>query len=231
MRTADFAVFDDVLAPSQFLDVWDALKRREYAQPSSKIWQSVWRPADGQPLVSQVGFISTRPFSGPIDLAIDRTIEAFRLTPELVGAEGQAWIDAGFTLYAYPRGSRLSLHDDSNYAGTAVFWLHPKWGASWGGELMIPEVSKEESESLKLRNARGAESLLDRSDDMALLRHGRGHFILPKPNRLVVISAGVCHRMNRVDDDAGENLRCSLNAFLTRRTATGNEHAHIVIGT
>jgi hypothetical protein len=44
----------------------------------------------------------------------------------------------------------------------------------------------------------------------SIIEYGRGIFVSPKPNRLVLINKNVIHGVTRVDSDAGENVRVSL---------------------
>lgn len=46
------------------------------------------------------------------------------------------------------------------------------------------------------------------------LKQGMGVYIAPKPNRCVMTGPGVWHGVNRIDPDAGDNVRVSVVAFL-----------------
>lgn len=118
--------------------------------------------------------------------------------------------------WVYPRGSGLSWHvDDSQlYAGAFVYYAHPTWNAHWGGELLIGELGSSGEglgEPLPVMGYRfETESYSER-----LLEVGGGAFVMPKPNRLVLI-AGAPHMVARVSDAAGHNVRASVAGFFLR---------------
>ena len=47
---------------------------------------------------------------------------------------------------------------------------------------------------------------------------GTGEYVVPKPNRLVVVKAGTSHRINTVHAASGENVRISVAGFFVRPT-------------
>jgi Rps23 Pro-64 3,4-dihydroxylase Tpa1-like proline 4-hydroxylase len=49
-----------------------------------------------------------------------------------------------------------------------------------------------------------------------LSKLGAGRFIAPKPNRLVVIAGGTCHRISPVTTSAGDHVRCTVAGFFHR---------------
>jgi hypothetical protein len=53
-------------------------------------------------------------------------------------------------------------------------------------------------------------------EDHYLSVFGVGTWIMPKTNRLVLMAPGVYHSINRVDDDAGDHVRCSVVGFYKR---------------
>lgn len=182
----DHEVIDDLLDAPDFAALWPELQRLRYDLPGE--WQPLWSLVDPRPAVSGTFFWSRSPVGHGMDQVVERIVAAMRASP-LFGAAGQDWDDVAFRVYLQCRGSRLAGHGDSQFAGTAAFYAHPQWSADWGGELIFP----------------------DRPDDRA-----SGRYVLPRPNRLVLIRRGVWHRTGRVDADAGGHLRCTIAAFAQR---------------
>lgn len=46
--------------------------------------------------------------------------------------------------------------------------------------------------------------------------------IAPKPNRLVLVKAETVHQIHRVDETAGDSLRCTLTGFVSRDVRDAN---------
>ena len=55
------------------------------------------------------------------------------------------------------------------------------------------------------------------------MESGMGHFIMPKPNRLVVMKTGNPHMINKVQPAAGDHVRASVTLFLIRPGKEGAE--------
>ena len=54
-----------------------------------------------------------------------------------------------------------------------------------------------------------------------IIEYGRGFFVSPKPNRLVIINKNIVHGINRVDADAGDNIRLSLGGAIMPKEYDG----------
>ena len=115
--------------------------------------------------------------------------------------------------YLYPRGTKLSWHDDSTvYCAAATYYCHLKWGSTWGGELMVAEVPGL-AQVFQGKNL--SKPHMDHEwEDQYINIYGMGNFITPKPNRLVLMAPGTYHAINRVDADAGDHLRAAIVGFL-----------------
>ncbi len=109
--------------------------------------------------------------------------------------------------YLHPPGSGLDWHDDEGrFAGAYTYYVHPRWHASWGGELMIVEDVLGRSllpEKRHMRNGRVETiketwDVLTKDDLSQLLMDGATstEFVFAKPNRLVFMVGGVWHRVN-----------------------------------
>jgi hypothetical protein len=50
----------------------------------------------------------------------------------------------------------------------------------------------------------------------AVMNDGCGTYVLPKPNRFVLLRKGVLHRISRVDANAGSRARASVTGFFLK---------------
>ncbi|WP_428266350.1 2OG-Fe(II) oxygenase [Haliangium sp.] len=142
------------------------------------------------------------------------------LFSEYIGREGVDWDYFFCRAYLYPIGTGLSWHSDgrTGVAGAYVYYAHPQWKAHWGSELLIdgsgfcefdyPEHKMYDGSTERLGQHLDASETSD-----AVMEHAAGHYVLPKPNRFVLLRRGVLHRLNPVHPSAGENVRASITGF------------------
>jgi hypothetical protein len=228
-ETDDFAVFDDVLDQETFILAWRYFQTEDFRFVSSPKWVKINRLMDGNPLLAPaylsdpvIGDSITKvyPTSTGIDLIINKIKESESFIAPWVGKRGVDWSAFFARPYLYPQGTGLAWHDDySDASGAYIFYLHPEWNASWGGELLIADASTKDLPRPKVRlygekEPRTIGNHLDQKGySEKLLEIGVGHFIQPKPNRLVVLRAGVQHMIKKVDPAAGDHCRCSIAGF------------------
>ncbi|MFO7567018.1 MAG: 2OG-Fe(II) oxygenase [Enhygromyxa sp.] len=212
-----FRVIDDFLAEPEWAELWSHFQFAEL-HPVTRT-RGAWKLDDGVPLGGEE--VRTGAPSYPSDTPIDHVIRALLERPEVhEGLVREGWDRISARAYVYPRETGLSWHVDDHelYAGAFIYYAHPIWNAHWGGELLIAEVDQ------------GGED--DQQDDdgelpiMAyrfeteeysarLLEMGCGSFVMPKPNRLVLL-AGAPHMIARVSPAAGHNVRASVTGFFLR---------------
>lgn len=236
----DCLVFDDVLEPRERDDVWSYLQREEFEPVHADRWKKVWRLSDGVPyrgptvlaaaggltaavaategqmagLAGQRAEASVPGMRGyPTGTGIDRVIalilnRADDFAP-VVGQKGAAWDRTTATASLYPQQTGLSWHmDGGRYAGAYIYYAHRVWNAQWGGELLLADLPPgRRLVRDHLDNALESELILDR---------GVGRYIMPKPNRLVVLRGGVLHQLRKVDPAAGDHVRCTIGGFFLR---------------
>lgn len=214
-RTSKFAIYDDVLSPEEFTQLFSYVQDENYGKPiEGNNWIKVWRLGDCSPVAGPCRYASQGNTNTALDLVKVKMEEAAKAHPELV----QPFKDLSIRPYLYPRGTKLSWHDDSTvYSGAATFYCHKKWGSTWGGELLVAETPA-------LKDVFAGQNLpkphMDHEwEDHFINIYGMGHFISPKPNRLVLMAPGVYHSINRVDPDAGDHLRASVVGFYLKETA------------
>ena len=63
----------------------------------------------------------------------------------------------------------------------------------------------------------GTEHLDNDDASRLLMAHGVGSFVMPKPNRLVIIAGGVPHSVARVRPAAGRKVRASISGFFREK--------------
>ncbi|WP_290055712.1 2OG-Fe(II) oxygenase [Amycolatopsis solani] len=131
---------------------------------------------------------------------------------EFYGEHEVDWNRIAFTFWKYPAKSRLGWHDDAGHGrrGEFIVFLHETWRPSWGGELMVLDVDPEElREVASDAPVSRMEALLDACPISPVA-------IAPRPNRLVLVKAETVHQIHRVDETAGESLRCTLTGFVSK---------------
>ena len=136
-----------------------------------------------------------------------------------------AFTEASLMTHVYRAGAELSWHGDGVYYGGYSFYAHSEWRHTWGGDLLIADYSTDlhllpyARPKTKLYdlwgrdyNMRGSKfNLLNES--ISVSTPGMGKYFMPLPNRLMLVSGGVIHKVERVDNAAGDNCRVSLTGF------------------
>ncbi len=191
-------MIDDVLTPTA-LAAWQRIERLQKCQPS---FGSISPELDG------ISYFSEVALSG-IDLEkryVDEVRRGISLGCEHLGSSDFLGLDR-LRFWRYPRGTGLDWHDDGSGRSVAVtFYLSPEWRAHWGGELDIIDCSTEQVPCIYSVVPR---DLMNAPVPPVTL--------FPRPNRLILMTAGTFHRVRRVDANAGEHLRRSFTAFLGER--------------
>lgn len=206
-ETEDCVVYDDVLEPEQFGAMWGAIQHEQYLTPHVSGWSKVWRLTDGTGVGGKDYESSGCPYGNYVDLMNMMFMNVAKAHPAIV----PAWEGITIRPYLYPRGTKLSWHNDLGYAGAAIYYVHPEWGSTWGGELLIARTPP---------NTDTLPPHLDHKfEDAFLGTYGAGTYITCKPNRLVLTKAGVWHSINRVDADAGDHCRASVVGFFKGASA------------
>lgn len=201
VETEDFVVYDDVMDADQFSATWSAVQSEQYAIPHIGGWSKVWRATDGTGMGSRDYDSDTAPFGNYMDAMNFYISNAAKIHDRLV----PSWDKLILRSYLYPRGTKLNWHNDLGYKAAAIFYVHPEWASTWGGELMLartPEAGDMPPPHLD-----------HREEDKFLSVFGMGTYITCKPNRLVLTRAGVWHSINRVDADAGDHCRAAVVGF------------------
>jgi hypothetical protein len=216
-----FRVIDEFLDEDQWTEVWSHFQFLELLPVTRS--RGAWKLDDGVPLGGhelttddrdpKARHDPARPQRYPSQTPIDRVVHALLSRPELhEGLVADSWARLSARAYVYPHGTGLSWHVDDHelYAGAFIYYAHPHWNAHWGGELLIAELGEPEpdEDDLPIMGYRfETEAYSERLLDM-----GCGSFVMPKPNRLVLL-AGAPHMVAPVSPAAGHNVRASVAGF------------------
>ena len=240
-QTPHFLVVDDFLSPRDFEHVWSFFHQEPFRAVQADRWIKAFRLSDGQPLwgdvytsqpahSSRTSVSTAFPSGTGIDALIQGILDHLPLFADYIGREGQDWSYFFCRPYLYPAGTGLSWHSDGreDVAGAYVYYAHPKWRAHWGAELLIdgsgfydfeyPEHELYDGSKERLGLHLDARPMSD-----AVMKRAAGHYILPSPNRFVLLRRGVLHRLNPVHPNAGDQLRASITGFFVRSEAESED--------
>jgi hypothetical protein len=204
-ETNDYAIYDEVLDNEQFEKVWMAIQSDEFLIPHINNWSKVWRITDGSPVGTRDYNVGPDSFGNYMDLMKFIIMEAAKMHPQIILSCDELVLRS----YLYPRGTKLNWHNDLGYSGAAIFYAHPEWASTWGGELMLARTPSGFSVS--------PPHLDHKNEDVFLSHFGAGTYITCKPNRLVLTRPGVWHSINRVDNDAGDHCRATVVGFFKQK--------------
>ncbi|HEX4420779.1 MAG TPA: hypothetical protein VH165_22845 [Kofleriaceae bacterium] len=228
-----FAILDDVLSSDQLAGFWRHLNETEYNPVNRTVFKGQWKEADGTPVESKLSIVASNlpiqnmlppalaqaaaqiatfyPTRSPLDAVIDATRQCAQQFPDLVGKEQADWLGLTARLYKYPVNTSLSWHmDERLYTGAFIYYGHPVWDLKWGGELLIADAFDRKALA-KPTDPAAAED--GRPRDEVLMSEGLGHYVSPKPNRMVLLAPEVPHMITKVHPDAGERFRASIAGF------------------
>ncbi len=217
--TPSFTIIDDFLEEEDQIALWTEFQFAELRPVTRTL--GAWKLDDGVPLAGQevvtpprdeeLAHDPNRPDRFPSNTALDAVILTLLSNPEAYeSVVSDEWKALSARAYVYPHGTGLSWHrDDSHlYAGAFIYYAHPHWNAHWGGELLIADETDDDLDIMGYRFEN--ESYSER-----LLAHGAGRFVMPKPNRLVILG-GAPHAVSPVSAAAGQNVRASVSGFFLK---------------
>jgi hypothetical protein len=219
-----FRVFDDVLNEAEWAEVYTYLQVEDFQPVHAQTWKKVWRLSDGMSLRGPTVLASAidgdqrelpaglrpYPMKTGIDRVISRVIEEAAAFEDLVGVKGGGWDRMTATATLYPQQTGLSWHlDGGGYTGAFIYYAHREWNAQWAGELLVADTSPAPGQMKR--------DHLDSSvESNWILEQGTGRYVMPKPNRLVVLRGSTLHKLQRVDATAGDHVRCTIGGFFLR---------------
>jgi hypothetical protein len=216
----NFSIIDDFLDEESWTQLWSAFQFMSLL-PVTRT-SGAWKLDDGVPLAGEELVLAREPIVSKIKGVKAHAAEASPLS-HLMGevlkrqdlhsahVEG-SWDRLVGRPYVYARDTALSWHVDDHelYAGAFIYYAHPVWNAHFGGELLIAET---DGAALPIMGYRFETD----SYSQSLMEVGCGNFVMPKPNRLVILS-GAPHMIARISPAAGQHVRASVAGFFLRPT-------------
>jgi hypothetical protein len=129
----------------------------------------------------------------PAGDALDKplsTIRELAISSGVIGRPGTDWAGIIASIFRYEPGGGLIFHSDAaSYNGAFSFYLHEEWYPDWGGFFMFSSGTLQDID--------------------------QGHFLIPKPNRLVLIRGGTPHNISGVVSPNGQS-RLALSGFFVK---------------
>lgn len=224
-----FVIIDNLLSPEEAAYVWSYIQDEQYEFVHQKKWAKAFRLSDGSPVwgppyLSDPYEANTKcavyPSGRAIDIVISKVKEVAKDHENLIGKFEQNWAYFFARAYLYAANTGLSWHRDNqnNATGAFVYYAHPEWDPQWGGEFLVahPETKHHVMPTTKLYE--GTEKFLgshldNKFERDVLMETGYGHYVMPKPNRLVILTSGVIHCIKKVDPAAGNKVRATIQGF------------------
>ena len=225
----NFAIFDQVLDKQSFDTLGSMIESAQYKRTNLEEWITVYKNLDGSPLESsrfssenlniQTKGIEDQSGLVGFSRALNQVCSDYS---PIVGQRKKDWSHYTGRITLYSQGTKLSWHQDGpGRTGAYVYFAHREWNVQWGGELCLAdslanndELSNESQEwnAIKQKNQHIDNSLQNR----LLLKNGFGHYVQPKPNRLVIFNSKVHYMINRVDASAGNHFRVTVSGFFIK---------------
>lgn len=229
-KTQDFAVFDDVLSGAEMKSIWRYMQSIDLDFQQTKRWIKVIRLTDGNFLAGNMytsektdlpGVTAAYPTGTGIDPIVRAMLDNVESFEPWIGKKGKEWNCFTCRPYVYPYAGGLSWHRDPLCGGAFIVYVHPYWNSQWCGQLMIahspPDSALASGSTPELDDDNGPGPHLDNSAENAILMEsGVGNYVLPKPNRLVIIAPELYHMISKVDISAGDHCRCTISGFFLR---------------
>lgn len=201
-------------------------------------YSGAWRLDDGLVMRGpsiNFGTIESAEAQHPTGAGVDLLIKALSQKAsdlkEWIGEYPKEWNSFTALPMLYPRNTGLYWHRDSpKWTGSYTYYAHTIWNIEWGGALLIGDeslnqipddeygvfLSKNKS-AMGLKKELSFGAFLDNHDaNELLMAKGMGTFIMPKPNRLVIIAKGNPHSVSKVLPAAGDHVRMSISGFFRR---------------
>ncbi|HEY2901328.1 MAG TPA: hypothetical protein VGL59_12180 [Polyangia bacterium] len=232
-QTELFTVIDNLLSA----EVWDRLWNYFQIQPMNPVralgLQGHWLLEDSDTLRGPtIGWghkwDAQYPSGAPIDDVMKAMVDCAPLFAASVGRYQTDWKIFSAMPTIYQVGQGLVWHRDSeDNTGSWIFYAHNDWNIEWGGELLLSHAADLPRDSgvyfHRLRHTAALpapppwQSHLDNSDaNDLLMASGFGSYVLPKPNRLVVIKGGTPHAIAKIRPAAGSHVRASIGGFFKK---------------
>ena len=228
---------DEVMIVDDFLpeEVQDKILNQVQAdkwKTTESVDDKFWHITDGGNYKNQKRWFGDVPHNDNSDLWFEHFHTFLTTCPEVdyfvKDATTKGIEDFAMRCHAYPVGSKNPWHYDLGFS-TYTYYLHKEWKVNWDSTLLIlPRDSAEYKQVMDLMDGTVHYDIYKEQNspmEMFEQKHkydnimdvGHGTFVMPKPNRLVLIKHDTIHGINRVDSDAGENVRVTLTGAVAEQ--------------
>jgi hypothetical protein len=207
--TSTYAVIDNFLSKHEHLALWDAFQQTALSPNRAGEWNRVYQLMNGEDLVSSQfqqrqpelrdGTGDNSPASSSSRLLGETLLTVMRRAPPPIAID--PWTCFSQSAWTYRAGAGLEWHSDKGWLAGYIYYAHPVWRSSWGGELLIGTGDAQPPPSADARSA--VETVCETG----------GVFVYPRPNRLVLLSGGTMHCIKKVESAAGDAFRASVSGF------------------
>jgi hypothetical protein len=225
VEDARLVVLDGFLADNDARSLWHDVQRADYVPVHSGMADTnkVWRLQDGAPLKglavarSLSEMADGRGDAHPLRTLLATIAGAAPRFHACIGRAGGQWTGIKAQAMLYPVGAALSWHSDGvQRSGAFIYFAHPAWNVQWGGELLVSDIAPF-AVSHAYDGSQDAPPWLENGlENRLLLESGTGRFVMPKPNRLVLVASGVHHAIAPVRSAAGDHVRATVSGFFER---------------
>lgn len=230
-NTPEVMIVDDFLP----LEVRDKILNQVQADKwttTNCVDDKFWHVTDGANHKNQKRWYGEYPHNDNSDLWFEHFHKFLTTCPEVdyfvEGASTKGVEDFAMRCHAYPVGGKNPWHFDLGFS-TYTYYLHKDWKVNWDSTLLIlPKDSAVYKQVMDLdENTVHYDIYNEMNSPMEMFEQnnkydnimdvGYGTFVLPKPNRLVLIKHDTIHGINRVDPDAGQNVRVTLTGAIAEK--------------
>ncbi|MDA9374103.1 hypothetical protein N9R43_01840 [bacterium] len=231
------SITEEVMIVDDFLpeDVQDRILNQVQVDKwkrTDEVDDKFWHVTDGLNYKNQKRWHSDYPHKDNSDLWFEHFHKFLTTCPEVenfVDGASEGIEDFAMRCHAYPVNSKNPWHYDLGFS-TYTYYLHKEWQVNWDSTLLVlPKGSAEYHQTIDLMEGTvHYDSYKEINSPMEMFQQknkydnimdvGRGQFVMPKPNRLVLIKHDTIHGITRVDSDAGENVRVTLTGAVADKS-------------
>lgn len=231
LKTPEVLIVDDFL-PKEVQDKIMNQVQVDRWKTTDAVDDKFWHVTDGPNFKNNKRWFADVPHNDNSDLWFEHFHTFLTTCPEVeyfVDGASEGIEDFAMRCHAYPVGSKNPWHYDLGFS-TYTYYLHNDWKVHWDSTLLVlPKDSAVYKQTMELMEGsvhydsyREINSPMemfqqnDKYDD--IMNVGYGTFVMPKPNRLVLIKHDTIHGITRVDSDAGDNMRVTLTGAVADKT-------------
>ncbi|MGW7458783.1 hypothetical protein [Streptomyces sp. NPDC054797] len=228
IRTPHLTVVDDFLGEAEFASLATSLQFLSYRPMHAKEWVKAYGLSSAPVLQSELATRGRVDSTPPGMSRVGELVERIARPDEALqdsypqGITGKGSTITGRTVLSGV-GAALNWHNDAeSLLGAYVFYGHPRWGSTWGGELLVlaedeadgrDRTGNSDAGPREINGDLGPDFMLDDRAERYRNDIGHGIFVSARPNRLVLLTSRVHHRVAPVTPSAGDQPRTAVVGF------------------